>query len=205
VILLRTRSKLFRIVALTGLAIVVLLVWWERKYQTGFRLTSEAAARVNAYIGNSSEFFDELHFNWGDVYLFNSPKGPRTAVIEKHGIWWFNEATTIVNDNSDAVKTVGFSSFSHVPYVGVTVLAVQTTDANVSYIEAGPLSDRIKKPIKIGASTVFSWSGMMTVKDLNAVAYSKNGHDLYEYRFPKNKSSIDVTTDLRWYPSGGTQ
>jgi hypothetical protein len=94
---LRTTRKSLRIMtsAVLALLIVGLLIFGERQYHTGFRFSSEAAARVNPYIGNSSKLLDELHFDWGDVYLFNSPKGPRTAVVEKHGIWWFNVATSV--------------------------------------------------------------------------------------------------------------
>ncbi|GEO26779.1 hypothetical protein AAC03nite_25640 [Alicyclobacillus acidoterrestris] len=199
------RKSIVRIIVVGVLVLLVALAGFLGKYHTRYRLSAEAAARTNPGIGESSKLINKLHFSWGEVELFDSQKGYRSAVIEKRGLFWTNPATFVVpNDNSDTVRTVSLVSYSHVPNIAVTTLVVLTTSKNVAYIEAGPMSDRVKKPIQIGNPTVFSWNQMLNANDLNAIAYSKNGHELYEYGYPKNKSGINLTTDLRWYPVGVT-
>lgn len=146
--------------------------------------------------------FGDVNFGWGEVYLFNTPKGPRSVLAIKSGFLW--RAPTAVHFDqtlSDKINTVGWMSYGDSKHQA-TVFAVETSDPNVAFVEVGPSGEQLKKEVKVGTPVIFSWNKLIQSGELKPIAFLKDGTPLYEYRYPKNTNVIS-SDDLKWYPVNG--
>lgn len=50
------------------------------------------------------------NYNWGNIYIFNTPKGYRTAISERFGFLWRAKTAFYMYENSDLIKTIGWGS-----------------------------------------------------------------------------------------------
>lgn len=168
----------------------------------GYRLTSMQAVKSCPYIPENSKVFGEVKRDWATVYLLDTSKGIKTALTEKKGLLWSCPSTTYFFDDiikNDAVKTVGWQSLTDGIDKQITVFAVQTTDPNVKIIEVGSDSNRLRKPITLNETVIFSWDKVITLNDINAIASDKDNLQLYKYEFNPKNLNVTKSGDLRWY------
>ena len=180
------------------IAIMIVAIWYC--YLGGYRFTPLEAAHFD--IGENSVPFGNVDFGWGKVILFNTPNGPRTVLAIRSGfLWRAPDVCTLDKLSSDKINTVGWMSYNSSKNQA-TVLAVQSSDPNVAFIEMGSASEQEKKAVKTGTPIIFSWNKLIQFYDLKPTALSKDGAPLYEYRYPKNTNVIS-SNDLKWYPVNG--
>lgn len=177
-----------RIVVLSIPVLVLLII-------SGYRLTGIQAAKAHFAVGRDVQLLGQVQYDWGSIYILNTPKGYRTAISERYGFLWRTQDATYMFENSDLIKTVGGVSVLE----RATVYAVEVTDEKVSYIEIGPQPDRIRKYSGDGNPIIFSWDKSISWNDFNGIAYSKEGVPIYEYKYPRDTNFIKHE-DLRWYP-----
>ena len=128
----------------------------------------------------------DVDFGWGKVFVFDTANGPRTVISIKSWFLWRAPAAVHFEKSTDAIRAIGWMSYFD-KRGQATVFAVETSDPEISFIEAGPEDDRVRKEIKTGSPTVFSWNRALRSNDeLNAIAYSIDDKALYEYRYPKS-------------------
>lgn len=192
----------FKRIALIAVVLLIAFGIWFT-YSSGYRLSSSEAAMAHFDVGKSATEFGEVNLQWGKVYLFNTSKGPRTVLATKEGFLWQAPVTVYFSQSPDNVKTVGWMSYNG-KQGHAMVFAVETSDPAVSYIQVGPATDRIKKEITVKEPVVFSWNKEIDINNLNPLALSKDGKVLYEYRYPKDTTTI-TSEDLKWYPVSGSK
>lgn len=171
-------------------------------YVNGYRFTEMQAIKVSPMISDDIKAFGQVKRDWATVYLLDTAGGLKTALVVKRGLLWHCDSVTYFFDDvikNDKVKTVGWTSVSEKNNKQITVFAVQTTDPNVKFIEAGPKSGRERKPVKLNETTIFTWDKRSDLNDINPIALDKSNLQLHRYGFPENKN-ITNTKDLRWYP-----
>ena len=188
-----------RITLITIVLLIALGIWFS--YSSGYRFSPYEAAMAHFDVDKSVTEFGDVNFQLSRVYLFNTPNGPRTVIATKEGLLWRAPAAVRFPKSSDQIKTVGWMSYNG-QQGHVMVFAVETEDPTVAYIQVGPTTDRIKKEITVKEPVIFSWNKEIDINNLNPVALSKDGKVLYEYRYPKNTTSVS-SEDLKWYPVGG--
>ncbi len=98
-----------------------------------------------------------------------------------------------MKNNSDLIKIVGWGSWEN-----ATVYAVEVNDDEVSYIEIGSDSERIRKYINESKIIIFSWDKAVRWNDFNGIAYSEEGNAIYEYRYSDGTNYLKPE-DLKWY------
>lgn len=179
--------------------ITTILIWLL--YSGGYRFTALDASKANPAVGKQAELLGSIDYDWATVYFFDTPKDHRTVLAIKEGSFWKAPTTVYIDNNSDVVKTVGWISLNETKGQ-VMAMAVVATDPNISYVEIGPATEKIRKEVKCGVPMLFSWKKVIEFNDLKPTAYSKDGKPLYEYRFPKNTNTVS-TDDLRWYSVNG--
>ncbi|MCY6485409.1 hypothetical protein OW763_13820 [Clostridium aestuarii] len=162
-------------------------------YTMGYRLTEVEAAKVHLGVGKNAQLFEQVNYKWGTVCLFNTPKGPRTAIAEKYMFLWKTRVAFHMTNSQDLIKTVGWANNEK-----CTVYAVESTDDNLAYIEMGSGSDRIKIYSEENEPMIFQWSKPIRWNDFNGIAYSKNGEAIYEFRYPKG--NVLNISEIRWFP-----
>lgn len=173
--------------ALIILAIILIV------YLSGCRLSGIQAAKAHFDVGKDAILFEQVDYKWGTVYLFKTGAGPRTVISEKKLFLWSAKTAFHMDNEKGLVKTVGWGNSEK-----CTVYAVESRDGNLSYIEMGPTSDRIRLYAIDSNPMVFHWDKPIRWNDLNGIAYSKNGKILYEFRYPRNTNSINPS-DIRWF------
>lgn len=163
-----------------------------------YKLDPLQAARSGAQIGNDASLLGQVEYAWGKIYLFRTTQGPKSVLVTNTAFLWQNQGIMSVKENADQVKTLCWqrivSGYSH----EATVLAVESSDNKVSFIEAGSGTKRVKKSIKPGTPAIFSWDKALELTEVNACALSSEGKVLYEYRYPRKKTAV-TPDDLRWY------
>ncbi|MCL6559097.1 MAG: hypothetical protein K6U74_09900 [Firmicutes bacterium] len=170
-------------------------------YIGGYRWSPIAAAKAEFDVGAHAVAFGAVDYPWGQVLLVDTPHGPRTVLLRKHGFLWRAPGDTYFDNRTDPVTTVGWLSYASTQGQA-TVFAVKTTDSQVAWIAAGPSSARQRKAIEVGKPVIFSWNQAITWYELQPVAFSKTDQPLYAYRLPKNKTTVGPN-DIRWYPVNG--
>lgn len=63
---------------------VIILVAVIFGYLDGFRFDGLSAARANSFVPKDSTKLDEVKYSWGNVYIFDSPEKPITAISKKY-------------------------------------------------------------------------------------------------------------------------
>lgn len=177
---------------LIGLAVICILMI-VLLYSAGYRLTGLQAAKEHFEVGRDAQLIGQERYDWGNIYIFNTPKGYRTAISERFGLLWSAKNAFYMFENSDLIKTIGWANNEK-----ATLYAVEVTDEKVAYIEIGTGADRIRKNISGTIPVIFSWNKPIRWNDFNGIAYSKEGEPIYEYRYPKDTNFIKHE-DLRWY------
>ena len=169
----------------------------------GYRFTPQQAIKASSLIQGDFRIIDEVDRNWIKVYVIETQNGIKTATAEKRGFMWFCHITTYIYDDiikNDPVKTVGWACYSKETDKQITVFAVQTDDPNVSYIEAGPNSDRQRINMPINETVLFIWDKIVHNKDLNAIAYDENDRPIYKYEYNPDHLNVTDAKELKWYP-----
>ncbi|UVI29240.1 hypothetical protein [Paenibacillus spongiae] len=144
---------------------------------------------------------DEVKYSWGGVYIFNSSEKPVTAIsIKSLGFLWLSRMSVYHYHRDDPIKTIGGVSLNN-PSEKTTVISILVDDPEVSYLEAGPEGNRVKKEASIGDPMTFTWDEAVQLDRLYPKAFDKNGKLLYEYRYPITNNIRHE--NLRWYPNNG--
>lgn len=185
-----------------ALIVVIIFIIVFSFHTNGYRTSPLGAAKAHIPERDNLVLLEEVDCSWSKVYVFDTENGSRTAISVKSGFLWNSPVVVRIDKSDDPVKTVGWMS-----YYGkeneVTVLAVETTDPQIAYIEAGPTENRIKKEVVKDKLTVLTWDKVIEANnELQAVALAKDGSPLYEYRFPKN-TTVFKNEDLKWYSVNG--
>lgn len=188
-----------KVIALIVFVIIVVISFLSSDY----RLTPLAAAKVHSDVGKNQVLLGDVDLGWGKVYIFDTDIGLRTVTSTKTSFLWRAPVAVRIEESEDAIKTVGWMSYTNEKGQQVTVLVVEVNDPQVAYIEAGPEDNRVRKEITKGGPTIFSWNKSIQANNgLNAIALSADGSTLYEYRYPKN-TNVFRTEDFKWYPASG--
>lgn len=167
-------------------------------YWSGYRLDGLNAARANSFVPKDSILLDQVEYDWGAVYIFNSMEKPITAIsIKEHGFLWVSRASTFFYHNDDPVKTIGGTSIANDNEKAV-VMSIIVDDPEVTFLEVGPENYRLRKSVEIGKPITFSWQEHMNWLELYPIALNNEGKILYEYRYAKE--NITRSEDLKWYP-----
>lgn len=170
-------------------------------YFSNYRFTAKDAAEKNFVVNGNLKTIGEIDFKWGKAFLYHDEDNLRfhTVLVNKEGfLYRSNTSIWHIDHEGDPVKTVGSAIISD-DNKSLTLLAVETYDANVSYIEAGIEGQRMKKDIFVGKIINFAWPISMWVHEMNAIAFDKNGVPLYRYGFLENDNHMDIKEDLRWH------
>lgn len=179
--------------------VLILLLLIPFYFISGYRFTPMQATKSSQFIKGDFKVFGEVDRDWAIVYLLETQDGIKTATAVKRGIMWRCPSVTYFYDDiimNDKVKTVGWESLIE-KNRQITVFAVQTTDPDVKFIEAGPDSERQRKDIDLNETIIFVWEKAAT--DLNAIAYNQDNKQLYKYEYNPEHLNFTDQTDLRWY------
>jgi hypothetical protein len=181
------------ILSIVVVVIIILIVgFWS-----GYRLDGLGAARANSFVPKDAKLIDHIDYDWGGVYIFDSPKKPITAIsIKKYGLFWSSKISVYYYHNDDPIKTIGGVSLAN-PREQATVVCVLVNDPDVSYLEVGPQGSRLRKEASIDKPITFSWDAPYLWNELNPQAFNKNGELIYEYRYAR--TNFIKAEDLRWY------
>lgn len=165
------------------IAIIIIIL-----FGLGYRFTGLQAAKNHYGVGKDAELLGQVKYDWGNVYLFKTDKGPQTIISKRFGLLWRAKVGFHMNNSNDAISVVGWGND-----INCTVYAVQVTDNNVKYIEIGPEDNRIRKYVDKGNLIIFSWDKSIPWNDFNGKAYSTNGEVIYELRYPRLTSALSQT------------
>lgn len=183
----------------TILLIPVILILFL--FLDGYRFTSMQAVKSFLNDNKILNVFGEVKRDFGIVYLLETDDGIETIFVEKKWFLWNCSASTYFFDDiikDDSVKTIGWISVTDNNKNQITVFAVNNTDPNVNFIEAGSNSDKQKKSINLNETIIFLWDKSIGGHELNATAYD---NDLQKYKYGYNPENLSVirSEDLRWY------
>lgn len=183
------------------LAVIIFIVLGFWYFAGNYRFTPLAAAKAHFDVGKDAVSLGDVDFGWGKVYVFDTANGPRTVISIKSWFLWRAPAAVHFEPSTDVIRTVGWMSYFD-KKGQATVFAVESTDPQIAFVEIGPPTDRVRKGIKTGSPTIFSWNKAIQFNELGPVAFSIDNKPLFEYRYPKN-TSIFRSEDLKWYPVNG--
>jgi hypothetical protein len=182
------------IISITLFVAVIFIVLY------GFRFTPESAAKANSFVGNNVTLVSKVDVAIGTVLVYKKDNYFLTVVPHRYGLLWISHDSTTtkdIDDKNDLIRTVGWYSTTNSPKQG-TVMVIQIKDTNVATITAGPDSDRVSKAVKLNQYVVFSWDKCYMGWQLNAVALSADGSNLYTYGYPP-PSNVTDTKEFRWH------
>lgn len=183
-------------------AVVIFIVLVFCFFAGNYRFTPLAAAKAHFDVGKNAVSLGDVDFGWSKVYIFDTANGSRTVISIKSLFLWRAPAAVHFETSTDAIKTVGWMSYTD-KRGQATVFAVETTDPQIAFIEAGPEDDIVRKEIEKGSPTIFSWNRAIRSNDeLKPIAFSTDGTPLYEYRYPKN-TNVFRSEELKWYSVSG--
>ena len=169
-------------------------------FVTGYRLSPMQAVRANTFVPGNANLIEEVDLEWGKCYLLQTPDQFFMAGCEKDGFLWVSHITCYTDRRpDDGVNTLAYLGWGPADDKRVTIFAVQTSDPQVAYVEAGEGSDRTRQSVSPGTPVVFQWTHTeIWLDDLAAHALSADGRLLYEYRYA-DESHCD-SRELLWYP-----
>ena len=170
-------------------------------FGVNYRFTPLAAAKAHFDVGNEAVTLGDVDFGWGKVYVFDTDSGPRSVISIKSWFLWRAPAAVHFEPSTDVIRTVGWMSYFD-KKGQATVFAVESTDPQIAFVEIGSPNERVRKEITPATPTIFSWNRAIQSNELDPVAYSADNKPLFEYRYPKNTSTIR-SEDLKWYPVNG--
>lgn len=183
----------------TRITLVVLIIFLiiGFGYMGGYRFDALSAARANSFVSKDSILIDEVDYSWGRFYIFDSPeKKPVTVITLKSYRYLWSSRIVINHDHrDDRIITIGGGTLNN---PDATVISIIVDDPDVSYLEVGPESNRVKREVDLGKPMTFSWDIPVQLNFLYPKAFNKSGELLYEYRYPTNTHYIRQE-DLRWY------
>lgn len=185
------------------LVVLVILLGFLSLYIDGYRLTPLAAAKSHPFVRKDLTPVQEIKFDWGTAFIFRDGNYGRTVLAEKAGVVWRRSSAAVGNDNildqDDGVKTLGWGSYSS-KNGKVTLIAVESLDPKVAFIEAGPNrpeTERIRKKTAPGETVIFVWDKFLSLTEIAPLALSADGKPLYRFGFPEGP--VINFTELRWY------
>ncbi len=166
----------------------------------GYRLTPESAAKVHSFLPKTAHLAKEYRTSMGNVFIYRVENYYLTIVPQKVGPLWIareSVSSESINDKSDKVRTIGLYSSGGNGRIGM-IMVVDVQDPRVKYIEAGEAVQRIRKSIVPGEYVEFAWDKAYFPQDVNAIALSEAGDELYGYNYGNVINFID-TSELRWH------
>ncbi|GIO41621.1 hypothetical protein [Paenibacillus apis] len=167
-------------------------------FSSGYRLDSLSAARANSFIPKDAVLLDQVDYDWGSVFVFNSSEKPITAIsLKKAGFLWVSRISVYYFHNMDPIKTIGGVTLAN-ENERATVMSIIVDDPRVTSLEIGPEAERQSKQVILGEPITFSWNKSIDWQDLNPQALDDEGRVRYEYRYAQ--SNFITAEDLRWYP-----
>jgi hypothetical protein len=150
---------------------------------SGYRLTSKGAAEAHSFPNKNAVLVKVVDSKLGDVYVYRQNNYYLTILPLRYGFLWrasFNISTESEDDKGDKVRTIGTISYTN-KNGSMTVMVIDVKEKNVAYIEAGPKSNRVREKVKNNEYVVFTWDKAMLYYDVNPIAISGNGVNLYKY------------------------
>lgn len=189
---MQRRGIMKRVKPITSIVIVFIIGYWS-----GYRFDGVSAARANSFVPKDAKLIDQVDYDWGGIYIFNSPEKPITAIsIKNFGLLWSSRSSVYYYHNDDPIKTIGGASLAN-PKEKATVISVLVADPDVSYLEIGPQGSRLRKEVTTEKPITFSWNSPYQLDKLTPQAFTKNGELVYEYRYTITNHT--KAEDLRWY------
>lgn len=169
-------------------------------YWGGYRTNGLSAARAHSFVPKDAILLDQVNYNWGNVYIFNSKEKYVTAISnKKYGVFWVSRYSTFLyhHGDRDPVKTVGGVTVADGDE-RATVFSAVVTNPEVAWLEVGPEGNKQRKNAVLGEPVTFSWETSLNWLDLKPKALNQEGQVLYEYRFAR--ANYTDMNELRWYP-----
>lgn len=164
----------------------------------GYRFTALNAAKNNPFLSEDAVLVDEYEVGSSVIFLFKNDEEYRTVLSEKSGVIFKSRLSTFSPYSSDEfVQTVGGMSFTTEKNTG-TFLSVQSNDDDIAYIEAGNDVNRKRKKINKGERVSFIFPYSKQINFLDAVAYDKDGNELYYFGYSKDYN-VTNHMDLSWH------
>jgi hypothetical protein len=198
------RKKPVKPIVLCGaivLGIIVLCVLYIYiSFAAGYRLSPMQAAKANDDILGDAELIEEIDLGWGKCYLFQTPDQFLVADCEKDGLLWRCPLTSHGDRRADdGLATLAYFGWAKAENKVFTIFAIENTDPQVAYIEAGPGLERSRQAATLDTIVVFQWTyTRISVRDLAAHALDAEGRVIYEYRYA-DRGRADNRV-LLWYP-----
>ncbi|MCL4318650.1 MAG: hypothetical protein M1596_01955 [Firmicutes bacterium] len=170
-------------------------------YGLGYRWSPSAAAFARS--GGHSREFGVVRHSWGEVVLLQTPKGPRTELVQREGFLWHDTANVVFTPKkSGPIHTIGWLNDEGSQHQ-ITVIAVVVASFAVAYVEAGPDRLRQRRSVTVGNPLIFAWNYSIPANQLHLDALSKQGTILYKYVMEEHRTSdgsIISTGRFHWVP-----
>lgn len=170
-------------------------------YFIGYRFTPMQAANAHSFLERDAQVINEVDVGWGYAYIYRVPDNYLTVMTTKRGFLWKAPISSHIKDTNvkdDKIRTIGWISYTNSEKEKATILVIENRDENVASIEAGKEAQRNKKNIGNGELVTFVWDEALFLHDINPIALSKDGGELYRYGYPLGTTTFR-DKDLKWY------
>lgn len=181
--------------------IVIVIILLSYGYIRGIRFDARRAAETNRYIDKESVLLGKAAVNSHEIFFYENEDQYHIIMTERAFFGWKpSNSSFYAKKTNDPVEMVGrYSMAASRDGNGLTAIAVQSCDKDVSCIAMGPVDNRIEKDITCGDAVIFTWNTSIRWNDLNAIAYSDDGNPLYLLAYEIAGGQIKAD-ELRWLP-----
>ncbi len=170
-------------------------------YFIGYRFNPKQAADSHAFLEKGSKAISEVDVGWGRAYIYKTSDYYLTVMAIKSGFLWrapVSINTKNIDDKNDSIKTIGWMSYTNNEKEKATILVIENQSEDIVFIEAGKEFERYKRNVVKGDLVTFVWNEALFQHDINPIAFSKEGRELYRYRYPLGTNQFREQ-DLKWH------
>lgn len=183
------------LIVVVALLILILCI----SFISGYRFTSESAAKANYFVGNNSTLSIKVASSMGEVYVYKKNNYYITDCPQRYGFLWMSNIsfnTQYINDKKDLVRSIGWFSETSLG----TVMIIQSNDKRVSYFESKDTTtesnNQIEK-VNDNGIAVFDFNNG-SIPNCKFFAYSSNGKILYTYGSDPSTPNYTDSKEIRW-------
>jgi len=194
-------KKTFKILGCATVLVFSLIIAFIIFGIFGFRFNPEMAARAHFAVEKEKVASSLIDFMIGPhrIYIFETDSTYLTVLARRSVLLWRSNDSVWIKKFNDKIVTIGIYSLNedHIED-RFTLLAFINNDSNITYIEAGPPSERLRLNTPEGEITLFLWNKSIPWNDWNAIAYTVDHEALYELRYEVNNGILH-SDGLRWH------
>lgn len=182
---------------------IICLILLAYLYLSGYRFNSRQAADAHAYdiLEKGAQVISKVDVGWGHAYIYKSSDYYLTVMAEKKGFLWRAPVSVNINTidyKNDSIRTIGSMIYSNNEDKKATILVIENQNENIAFIEAGKQFDRYQKNVTKGELIIFVWNEALFQHDINPIAFSKDGMEIYRYGYPLGTNQFR-DQELKWY------